>query len=131
MTYEQSNQLFKNSKDKGFKDVSSQSGSGLDLEMVSRGAALGDYDNDGDIDILVTNSSQSPYLLRNDTNSQNHWLVFEVVGIRGNLDGIGVRIKVVTSETLRYAKSKVMVAILQTVICVYTLDWDIQRLSIL
>ena len=98
MTYKQPNQLFKNSKDKGFKDVSSQSGPGLDLEMVSRGAALGDYDNDGDIDILVTNSSQSPNLLRNDTNSQNHWLVFEVVGIRGNLDGIGVRIKVVTSE---------------------------------
>jgi len=98
MTYDQPNQLFKNSKDKGFKGVSSQSGSGLDLEMVSRGAALGDYDNDGDIDILVTNSSQSLNLLRNDTNSQNHWLVFEVVGMRGNLDGIGVRIKVVTSE---------------------------------
>ena len=98
MTYEQPNQLFKNSKGQSFEDISDQSGPGLDLKMVSRGAALGDYDNDGDIDILVTNSYQSPNLLRNDTNSQNHWLVFEMVGIQSNLDGIGVRIKVVTLE---------------------------------
>ena len=70
-------------------------------------AAFADYDNDGDIDILVTNFHQSPNLLRNDTNGQNHWLVFAIVGTRSNRDGIGVRIKVVVSghSQIREVKS--------------------------
>jgi hypothetical protein len=74
---------------------------------VSRGAAFGDYDNDGDIDILITNSHQTPDLLRNDSVNQNHWLVFTTVGTQSNRSGIGVRIKVVAGgkSQIREVKS--------------------------
>ncbi len=107
LSYAQPNQLFRNRGDGTFEDVSNQSGEGLLLKKVSRGAAFGDYDNDGDIDILVTNSRQMPDLLRNDTTNQNHWLVFETVGGKSNRDGIGTRIKVVANgmSQIREVKS--------------------------
>ena len=107
ITYAQQNQLFWNQGDGSFADVSNLSGEGLLLKKVSRGAALGDYDNDGDIDILITNSHQAPDLLRNDTINQNHWLSFTTVGTRSNRSGIGTRIKVVAAgkSQIREVKS--------------------------
>ena len=97
-TYPQQNQLFWNQGDGTFADISNASGEGLLLKKVSRGAAFGDYDNDGDIDILITNSRQTADLLRNDGVNQNHWLVFTMVGMQSNRSGIGARIKVVAGE---------------------------------
>jgi hypothetical protein len=110
LSYEQPNQLFRNRGDGTFEDVSTPpypGGEGLLLKKVSRGVAFGDYDNDGDIDILVTNSHQTPDLLRNDTTNQNHWLIFETIGSRSNRDGIGTRIKVVANgmSQIREVKS--------------------------
>ncbi|MBM3238040.1 CRTAC1 family protein [Candidatus Poribacteria bacterium] len=118
LSYEQPNQLFRNRGDGTFEDISNpplspprrrggKGGDGLLLEKVSRGVAFGDYDNDGDIDILVTNSHQMPDLLRNDTTNQNHWLIFETVGSKSNRDGIGTRIKVVADgkSQIREVKS--------------------------
>jgi hypothetical protein len=118
LSYEQPNQLFRNRGDGTFEDVSTppyppplmgggRGGEGLLLKKVSRGVAFGDYDNDGDIDILVTNSHQTPDLLRNDTTNQNHWLIFETIGSRSNRDGIGTRIKVVANgmSQIREVKS--------------------------
>jgi len=93
-TYAQQNQLFRNMGNGAFKEISDQCGEGLRLKKVSRGAAFGDYDNDGDIDILITNSNQTPDLLRNDSVNQNHWLVFSTVGVKSNRDGIGARVKI-------------------------------------
>ena len=95
LTYAQQNQLFRNRGDSTFEDVSNRSGEGLLLKKVSRGAAFGDYDNDGDIDVLVTNCHQTPDLLRNDSVYLNHWLSFTTVGVQSNRDGIGTRINVV------------------------------------
>ena len=107
ITYAQQNQLFWNQGDSSFAELSNSSGNGLHLKKVSRGAALGDYDNDGDIDILVTNSNQAPDLLRNDSINQNHWLIFTTVGTRSNRSGIGTRIKVVAAgkSLMREVKS--------------------------
>jgi len=115
ITYAQPNQLFRNRGDGTFEDVSNQFGAqkppkpqeGLLLKKVSRGVAFGDYDNDGDIDILITNSNQTPDLLRNDSVNQNHWLIFTTVGTRSNRDGIGARIKVVAGgkSQIREVKS--------------------------
>ena len=96
-SYAQPNQLFRNRGDGVFEDASDKSGEGLLLRNVSRGAAFGDYDNDGDIDILVTNCGQTPDLLRNDTPRQYHWLIFQTVGTCSNRDGIGTRIRIVVS----------------------------------
>ncbi|MFQ6040554.1 MAG: CRTAC1 family protein [Candidatus Poribacteria bacterium] len=107
LSYEEPNQLFRNRGDGTFEDVSNQSGQGLLLKKVSRSAAFGDYDNDGDIDILVTNSHQTPDLLRNDTINENNWLIFETVGVKSNRDGIGTRIRVVADgkSQIREVKS--------------------------
>ena len=105
-TYPQQNQLFLNRGDRTFDDVSESSGDGLLLKKVSRGAAFGDYDNDGDMDILITNSHQSPDLLRNDTSNQNRWLVFSTVGTRSNRSGIGTRISVSAGGNMQMREVK-------------------------
>ena len=105
-TYPQQNQLFRNRGDRTFDDVSDSSGDGLLLKKVSRGAAFGDYDNDGDIDILVTNSNQTPDLLRNDTVNQNHWLVFTTIGTQSNRSGIGTRITISAGESTQMREVK-------------------------
>ena len=69
-------------------------GGGLLLEKSSRGAAFGDYDNDGDVDVLVINMNDRPTLLRNDTAATNHWITIRLVGTKSNRDGIGARVRV-------------------------------------
>ena len=64
------------------------------LEKSSRGAAFGDYDDDGDIDILVVNLDDRPTLLRNDTVSGNHWITIGLVGTKSNRAAIGARVRV-------------------------------------
>ena len=69
-------------------------------EWAGRGAAFGDLDNDGDIDIVVTNLAQRAYLLRNDGGNRNNWIGIETVGTRSNRDGIGARIKIISASGL-------------------------------
>ncbi len=102
-TYKQKNLLFENlgSDDNDaftFREISSKLAGGFLKEKVSRGAAFGDYDNDGDIDIFITNISQTPTLLRNDGGNQNNWLMIKTVGAKSNRDGIGARVKVVVGS---------------------------------
>ena len=104
------NQVFLNLCDGTFVESSNRCGPGLRLKKVSRGAAFGDYDNDGDIDILITNSNQTPDLLENTglkDKNPNHWLVLETVGTKSNRDGIGARVKVTVNgtEQIREVKS--------------------------
>jgi hypothetical protein len=92
-TFLQPKQLFRNDGGRRFEDVTRTAGSGLLLERSSRGAAFGDYDNDGDIDVLVLNLNDRPSLLRNDTTTGNHWVTIRLEGTRSNRDGIGARIR--------------------------------------
>ena len=91
-TYAQRDQLFRNNADATFSEVTN-GGPGLDAAMVGRGSATADYDNDGDVDIFVSNSGQRPLLLRNDGGNSKHWLIVSVVGRTSNRDGIGARIR--------------------------------------
>ena len=92
--YRQRKQLFRNLGNRRFKEITDEVGGGLLLEKSSRGAAFGDYDNDGDIDAVVINLDDRPTLLRNDTASGNHWLTLQLVGVRSNRDAIGARVRV-------------------------------------
>ncbi|MAF09227.1 hypothetical protein CMK11_02150 [Candidatus Poribacteria bacterium] len=93
--YAQPDTLLRNRGDGRFADVSVQTGvAGLTMD-VSRGVAAGDIDNDGDLDLLLTNSNRPARLLRNDGGSANRWLMFRTVGTTSNRDGIGARIRVV------------------------------------
>ena len=101
-SYAMPNFLFENLGDGRFRDVSKHAGSGLAIVDVSRGASFGDYDDDGDIDILVTNLNGKPNLLRNDRNVSSvgsagaggNYLMVKTVGTRSNRDGIGTRIEI-------------------------------------
>ena len=67
---------------------------------AGRGAAVGDLDNDGDLDIVVSNVGQKAFVLRNDGGNRGHWLAIRAVGSRSNRNGIGCRVKVVTASGL-------------------------------
>jgi hypothetical protein len=83
--------LFRNIGNKRFEVASRKIGSDFAKPIVARGAAYGDIDNDGDLDILITTNGGPPRLLRND-DGQNHYLRFRAVGSKSNKDGIGTRI---------------------------------------
>ena len=93
ISYAQTNQLFEYRPETGFVDVSETSGPGLAPALVSRGSARGDYDNDGDLDILVTNCNGPAQLLRNDLPSGRNWLSVRLVGTAAR-DAVGSRIAV-------------------------------------
>ncbi len=92
-SYAQPNLVFANQGHGVFEDASPQAGPGLRVRKVSRGTAFGDYDDDGDVDILVLNADDTPTLLRND-GAGGHWLGVRLRGRRSNRDGIGARIQV-------------------------------------
>jgi enediyne biosynthesis protein E4 len=85
----------------GFQDVTAQAGADLSIAKVSRGAAFGDFDNDGDIDVLVNNSGDHPQLLRNDGGNRNNWLTLLLRGTRSNRSGLGARIEVLAAGKWR------------------------------
>jgi hypothetical protein len=86
----------------GFVDVSAKSGAIFQQAWVARGLAVGDLDNDGRVDVVVTTNDGPAYVLHNETAAPNHWLSLNLVGHKSNRDGIGAVIKVVTKAGTQY-----------------------------
>ena len=97
LPYAQKNLLYRN-QGGHFGEVQERAGTGWNVEKVSRSAAVGDYDNDGDPDLLITNLNDVPTLLRNDGGNENNWLGIELVGTESNRDAIGARVQVSAGE---------------------------------
>jgi hypothetical protein len=88
------NQLFRNLGNGRFEEVTDQAGTVFELSEVSRGAAFGDVDNDGDVDVVVTNNGGAARLLLNTVGNQNHWLGLRLVGGSQPRDMLGARVGV-------------------------------------
>jgi enediyne biosynthesis protein E4 len=86
--------IFRNLGDSRFADVTAASGAGATTPQSSRGAAFGDFDNDGDIDVLVMNMNEPPSLLRNDYAGPNRWLMIRLEGVESNRTAIGAIVTV-------------------------------------
>src|SRR5882672_3435298 len=84
--------VFRNLGDGRFEELIEEAGSGVAAPHVSRGCAFGDFDNDGDMDILVMNMNETPSLLRNDVSGGRHWLKVLLVGVKSNRSAIGARV---------------------------------------
>jgi hypothetical protein len=74
---------------RGFRNVSAQSGAVFARDFSARGLAVGDYDNDGDLDVLISNNGEPPVLLRNEGGNRNNWLGLQLVATKSNPAGVG------------------------------------------
>lgn len=104
--YDEPKLMFRNTVHGVFENISDQLGADFRLPRVSRGAAVGDFDNDGDLDILVNNCGQAPQLLRNDGGNANHWLEILLIGTKSNRDGVGARVKLSAGNLVLYDQRK-------------------------
>jgi len=97
-TFKEPRFVYKNLGNGKFKDVSALMGPGISARYSSRGCAFGDFDNDGDIDVLVLNMNDPPSLLRNDGGNKNDWIKLKLIGTKCNRTAIGARVRVVTGK---------------------------------
>jgi enediyne biosynthesis protein E4 len=98
----QPNGLLRNDSDFKFTDVSSTAGPDFVQPKVHRGAAFGDLNNDGKIDVVVNVMHDRPQILMNRTSGSNHWIVLNLVGTKDNRDGLGTKVKITTAEGVQY-----------------------------
>jgi hypothetical protein len=92
--------LFHNSG-KGLTNVSAESGPVFSHPLSARGLAIGDFNNDGAVDVLISCNNEAPVLLRNDVGGRNHWLGLKLVGKKANIDAVGARVSYQTGDLKR------------------------------
>jgi hypothetical protein len=97
VTYRQPNVLYRNTGQGRFEDVSATAGPAIRAENLGRGCAFGDFDNDGDVDVIVNNLDGPPTLLRNDGGNRNNWISIKCSGTRSNRSAIGTRVRVTSA----------------------------------
>jgi hypothetical protein len=100
-TFKNPRLVYKNLGNGRFQDVSTDMGPGMTEKFSSRGAAFGDYDNDGDIDAVVLNMSDVPSLLRNDGGNAKNWIKIKLIGTQCNRTAIGARVRVITGKHIQ------------------------------
>jgi len=91
VTYRERLLLFHNNGT-GLKNITQESGPAFSRPLSARGLALGDFDNDGGVDALVSCNNEPPVLLHNNVGSQNHWLGIKLIGKKANIDAVGARV---------------------------------------
>jgi enediyne biosynthesis protein E4 len=100
VTYREPMLLFRNTGG-GFRNVSLQSGPVFSKNLAARGLAVGDFENDGAVDVLVAQNDGAPVLLRNNAGRRNHWLGVRLIGRKANIDAIGAKLSYQSGDLLR------------------------------
>jgi enediyne biosynthesis protein E4 len=98
IAYKEPKVLYRNLGTGRFEDVSAKVGPAVQTENVGRGCAFGDFDNDGDVDIIINNLDGPPTLLRSDGGNKNNSVMVKCVGVKSNRSAIGARVKVSSGE---------------------------------
>lgn len=102
LPYKLQNCLLQNNRNMTFSDISDHAGEGLRSRAAHRGAAFGDINNDGRVDIVVSCLNDSPELLMNTSQEHHNWILFRLVGTRSNRDGLGARVKIQSASGVQY-----------------------------
>jgi enediyne biosynthesis protein E4 len=100
-TFKNPRLVYKNLGNGHFKDVSATMGPGITAKYSSRGAAFGDFDNDGGMDVLILNMNELPSLLKNVGDSKGNWIKIKLVGTKCNRTAIGARVRVITGKHIQ------------------------------
>jgi len=98
LSYQEPKVLYRNRGDGHFEDVSAKAGPAIRADNLARGCAFGDFNNDGNVDVIVNNMDAPPSLLRNVGGNKNNWIMIKCVGIRSNRSAIGTRVKITTGN---------------------------------
>ena len=106
VTWKEPKLVFRNLGGGKFEKVSEQLGPDFMKPTAGRGSAVADFDNDGDMDIAISNSNDLPELLRNDGGNANHWLEVMLVGVKSNRDGRGAALKLSTDGFVEYRQAQ-------------------------
>ena len=93
--------LLRNDKTK-LTDASQIAGPAFQQRLAARGLAIGDFDNDGNVDAIVTENDGPAHLIHNETKTSNHWITLQLVGHKTNRDAIGARVKAVTADQIQF-----------------------------
>jgi len=96
------NRVFRNLGNLKFEDLSTKAGASFRVPAPHRGAAFGDLNNDGKIDVVVNVLNGSPEIWMNRSRNHNHWIILKLVGVKSNRDGLGSRVKITTSSGTQY-----------------------------
>ena len=98
--YRQRKVVYRNLGNRHFEDIAERLGPPLTTPKAGRGTAFGDYDNDGDVDVVVNNVHDAPDLFRLESRNAHHWLLLKLVGTRSNRSAIGARLRCVIGESV-------------------------------
>jgi hypothetical protein len=101
VTYDEPMLIFRNTG-VGFQNVSTQSGAIFSKSFAGRGLALGDFDNDGAVDVLVSVNNGAPVLLRNNIGKASHWLGLRLIGRKANIDAVGAKVTYQAGDLRRH-----------------------------
>jgi enediyne biosynthesis protein E4 len=104
------NQVFRNKGNMTFEDVSSKAGTSFSIPAPHRGAAFGDLNNDGKIDIVVTVLNGPPEIWMNRAPAGNHWIILKLIGVKSNRDGLGTKVKIITALCTQYNQATTAVS---------------------
>jgi hypothetical protein len=96
------NRVFRNKGDLTFEDLSANAGTAFSVPAAHRGAAFGDLNHDGKIDVVVTVLNGPPEIWINRSSNRNHWIILKLVGGKSNRDGLGTKVKITTSLGTQY-----------------------------